>query len=360
MTDASAARVGFGIIGCGGAALPVATALAGSAVAALRAVHDRSLPLARDLGEQYGVPCAVTLDELLAEPGVQAVYVAVPHDQLAPLARRALEAGKHALVEKPMALALADADALIDLAETRGLALGVFYELRHTAAHRRARALVQAGALGTLTAVRLQTIIDKRPDYWQRGLTGRSTNSWRASRAQAGGGVVLMNTSHALDALRYVTGLEVAGISGQTDTWVPGVEVEDTAAATLRLSNGALGSLFAGAHLAGGGEERTDLYGTQGQMRLPDPYGNGPLELYLRRPWGDLAADTWHRLPQTPVNAYALALDDFAQAVQHGQPAPTSGRDARAVLATVLALYESAATQPLLAVTHETSEVKHA
>ncbi len=218
-------KVPFGIIGCGGAAVPVANAMAGSAVARLAAVHDRNPALARDLGAQWNVVCADSLDDLLASPDVQAVYIAVPHDQLAPLARQVLEAGKHALVEKPMALTLADADALIALAEARGLALGVFYEMRHASAHQQARHLVQNGALGTLTGVRLQTIIDKSPDYWQRGLSGRSVNPWRASRAQAGGGVVMMNTSHGLDALRYITGLEVVGIAGEIDTLVPGVVV---------------------------------------------------------------------------------------------------------------------------------------
>jgi UDP-N-acetyl-2-amino-2-deoxyglucuronate dehydrogenase len=359
MTGSVPPKLPFGIIGCGGAAVPVAQALAGSAVARLAAVHDRDLALARDLGQQHGVPCAEALDDLLADPAVAAVYIAVPHDQLAPLARRALEAGKHALVEKPLALSLADADALIALAEARGLALGVFYEMRHTTAHQQARALVRGGALGTLTAVRLQTVIDKAPAYYQRGLSGRSLNGWRASQARAGGGVVLMNTSHGLDALRYITGLEVVRLAAETGTWMPGVEVEDTAAATLRFDNGAIGSLLAGAHLAGGGDEAADLFGTLGQLRLPDAYGQGPLQVYLRQPWGDLTAGVWHTLPQTPVNAYALALDDFARAVQHGQPAPTSGRDARAILAIILALYESAATGHVIQLAHA-QEVNHA
>ena len=356
MTDAS--KVGLGIVGCGGAAVPVAQALAGSGVARLAAVYDRNTELARDLGASYGVPCAGSFDALLTNPAVQAVYIAVPHDQLAPLARQALEAGKHALVEKPMALTLADADALIALAEARGLALGVFYELRHTSAHQQARALLQAGTLGAITGVRLQTLIDKAPDYWQRGPTGRTVSAWRASQAQAGGGVVLMNTSHGLDAVRYLTGLEVTRISGEIDTWTPGVEVEDTATAALRYDNGAVGSLIAGAHLAGADrDEATDLYGTQGQMRLPDPYGPGPLRVFLRQAWGDLGAGVWHSLPQTPVNAYARAMDDFAQAVQRDLPAPTSGRDARAVLAIVLGLYQAAATHSVVAVSSTENEV---
>src|SRR5215207_3597027 len=121
----------FGIIGCGGAALPVAQAIFTSPATTLQRVYDIDSALARDLGERYDAECAASVDELLADPMVDAIYIAVPHDRLAPLARQALAAGKHALVEKPLALTLAQADELITLAEQRRLVLGVFYELRY-------------------------------------------------------------------------------------------------------------------------------------------------------------------------------------------------------------------------------------
>ncbi len=339
-------RVRFGIIGCGSAALPVCAALAESSVARITQVYDRDLVLASDLAGRYGVDCAESLEALLEHPGVDAVYIAVPHASLAALARLALLAGKAALVEKPLALTLAGADELIALAASRGLALGVFYELRHHPAYVHARSLVQAGALGEITAVRIQTLIDKPLTYWRAGYTGRSPNPWRARRAEAGGGVVLMNTSHLLDLLWHVTGLPVIRITGEVDALQapPEVEVEDTAAATLRFENGAIGSLIAGAHLPGArpGDECFDLYGTEGQLRLPDPYTDDPLRLFRRRPWNDLPAGEWLTLPNPPVNVFARAVDDFARAVQAGQPAPTSGHDARRALAAILALYASA------------------
>jgi UDP-N-acetyl-2-amino-2-deoxyglucuronate dehydrogenase len=340
-------RVGFGVVGCGSAALPVCAALRASPAAELRVVYDRDLAQAADLAQRHGVPPAESLEELLEHPGVQAVYVAVPHAALAPTARLALQAGKPVLAEKPLALTLAEADGLIALAEARGLPLGVFYELRHHAAIARARALVRAGAIGRVNAVRVQTLIDKPLTYWQAGYTGRSPNPWRGQRAQAGGGVVLMNTSHLLDAVLYVTGLRVLRVAAEVETLSapPEVEVEDTAAAVLRFDTGAVGSLIAGAHFPGArqGDECFDLYGATGQLRLPDPYGEGPLRLFLREPWANWPAGEWHTLPCPAVNVHAGALEDFARAVRTGQPAPTSGRDARRVLAIVLALYQSAA-----------------
>jgi predicted dehydrogenase len=339
------AKTKFGIVGCGSAALPVCEAMTASSLARLTKVYDLDPALARDLGERYDVPHAGQLEELLCDPDVDAVYIAVPHDQLYPLAWQALEAGKHALVEKPMALTLQQAGELIALAEKRRLALGVFYELRHAAAYAQARELIRAGAIGNIVGLRIQTLIDKPATYWQSGYSGRSASPWRGQKARAGGGVVIMNTSHQLDAVRYLTGLEVVSVSAEIGTLIASVEVEDLAAATLRYDNGAIGSLFAGAHLAGSslGSECFDIYGTQGQLKLPDVYGDGPLQVFLRREWGGLPAGVWQTVEAAPAPVFAKAVEAFARAVQRGEPAPTNGHDARRALATVLAIYQSAA-----------------
>jgi predicted dehydrogenase len=336
-------KIHFGILGCGTAAVPVAEAIAASPVAALARMHDVNLALARELGERYSAPYGEQLDDLLTDPAVDAVYVAVPHYLLHSLAKQVLEADKHALVEKPLALTVAQADELIALAESKNLALGVFYELRHNPAFIYARELVRAGAIGKVIAVRMQTLISKADTYWQMGYAGRAANPWRGEKAKAGGGVALMNTSHALDALRFITGLEVVSVSGEIGTMVAAVEVEDTAAAVLRLSNGALGSLIAGAHIAGAkGDERMDIIGTHGQLQLPDPYGGDAWRVFLRQPHGDIPANVWHTLPGAQAPLYAEAVNAFARAIHNHQPAPTSGHDARQTLATVLALYRAA------------------
>src|SRR6266508_4442213 len=157
----------FGIIGCGGAALPVAEAIFTSQMTALKRVYDIDLALARDLGERYDADCATSVDELLADPMVDAVYIAVPHDRLA---------------------------------------LRVFYELRYATPFIQARELIHTGAIGRIIGVRIQTLIDKPTTYWQAGLSGRAASPWRGQAARAGGGVVLMNTSYQLDAIRAITG----------------------------------------------------------------------------------------------------------------------------------------------------------
>ena len=341
----------FGIIGCGTASIPVCVAIADSPLAELAAVYDVNPDLANDIIQKFQVRKMETLEELLADSTVDAVYVAVPHYLLVPLTRRVLESGKHALTEKPLGIALEEVDNLIALAEERDLALGVFYEMRYAPAFAKAREIIQSGAIGNIVAVQIQTLIDKPLSYWKSGYAGRSINPWRGIKAQAGGGVVLMNTSHLIDALTYVTGLTVTSVSAEIGTLVANVDVEDVATAVFRFNNGAVGSLIAGAHINGAHHSETcHIYGTAGQIRLPDPYSSKPMELYLKKSWDEFESGQWHILSMEQIPVHVRAIEDFAVSVQSGQRAPINGNDARYVLSVVLAIYQSAKERKMISV----------
>lgn len=355
------AETRFGIIGCGSAALPVCQAIAQSSLARLVRVHDINAALARDLGERYRVPHTTNLDEVLNDSEIDAVYVAVPHHLLAALARQALHAGKHALVEKPMALTLHEVDDLSAWAQDHDLTLGVFYEMRYAPGFDAAREIVQAGALGSILGARIQTLIDKPMAYWQAGYSGRSVNGWRGERARAGGGVLLMNTSHLFDALWYVTRLNVVRVAGEIGTLSANVQVEDTAAAALRFENGAVAVVFSGAHIAGAqrGDESFEIFGARGALRVPDPYASDPLQIFLREPWRDLSANVWHTIPLPPTDVFRRAIDDFARAVQEHASAPIGAADARRVLQIILALYRSAQEKCFVEISTEEALYAH-
>ena len=125
--------VRFGIVGCGTASIPVCEAITASPLTELVAVYDVNLDMARDIGERFQVSVMESFKELLDNPKVDAAYIAVPHYLLASLTQQALEAGKHALTEKPLAISLEEVDALMALAHERQLTLGVFYEMRYAA-----------------------------------------------------------------------------------------------------------------------------------------------------------------------------------------------------------------------------------
>lgn len=341
----------FGIVGCGSASIPVCEALTASPLTELTAVYDVNYVLAQDISQRFHTARMESFEQVLAKPTVDAVYVAVPHHLLAPLTRKVLEARKHALTEKPLAISLEEVDQLITLTAEHQLTLGVFYEMRYAPAHELARELIQSGAIGSIIGVHIQTLIDKPLSYWQSGYSERSVNPWRGVKAQAGGGVVLMNSSHLLDALFYITGLCVTRVSAEMGTLTADVEVEDIASATLRFDNGAVGTLIAGAHIHGAhNEEYVSIYGTQGQIRLPDPYGTDALRLYLKKQHAQFRPGEWHSISTEPVTVYRRAIEEYAKALQSGGCAPIDALAARRVLSVVLAIYQSATEQKVVSI----------
>jgi predicted dehydrogenase len=335
--------VRFGIVGCGSASIPVCEAIVASTLTELAAVYDVNENLADDIHQRFQVQKMESLEELLTNQTVDAVYIAVPHFLLAPLTQQTLEAGKHALTEKPLGISLDEVDKLVTIATEQRLAMGVFYEMRYAPAHAKARELIQAGAIGNIIGIQIQTLIDKPLTYWHSGYTGRSINPWRGIKAQAGGGVLLMNTSHLIDALIYVTGLTVTSVSAEIGTLVANVEVEDMASATLRFDNGAIGSLIAGAHITGANKDECfAIYGTEGQIRLPDPYVSDLLQIYLKQTFDEFTSMQWHFIQLDPVPVYQRAIEDFVQAAQANHCVPIDAQAARQVLSVVLAIYQSA------------------
>ena len=326
--------IGLGVIGCGWAAGEIARAT--TQLPALRIVVacDADPARAQAYAAKTHARLAPDIDSLLADPAVSTVYVGLPHHLLSPTVERALAAGKHVLAEKPLSLDAADARRLGRFAESKNLKLAVFFELRRSGTVSAAKRLLDDDEIGDPRLVRLRTIIDKRADYW--GPPGAP--NWRATREQAGGGVLLMNTVHQLDTLRYITGLDYVSAQGEIATFRAAADVEDAGAATLRLSNGAIVSIVASAHSPGANHDETiEIDGTLGRLDLPDPFGIAPLRLYRSesKVWNDIAVDR--------PDSHLLMLESFVDAIANDGPVPAGAEDAAAAIAAVTAIYRSAA-----------------
>ena len=334
--------LGIGIIGCGGAAIDFCRAMDTIPELWLVAAYDRDGKNAAELALPRNAVVAPSQGALLAEPRVNIVYIALPHFLLGGAVEAALMAGKHALAEKPLALSADEARQLGRLADQRNLRLGVFFELRQSAIVRTARELVARGAIGSIRTVRIETLIDKPMSYWQSGYSGRINDSWRAQKATAGGGVVLMNSVHQIDALRFITGQEITDVSGTVATLSADVQVEDIAGAVFRLANGAVGTLVANAHSVGAeNAERISIEGEFGRLDLPYALSSTPIRMFLRRDWQQYPAGGWLEIPTVPRDSYAEMLKAFADAVEQGRAPPVTARDAATALSFVHALYES-------------------
>ena len=337
MTD----QLRIGIIGCGEISkIATAPGIAAARNAQHVMVMDIREELAKDMAEQSGVSYTTNTEELLGNPDVDAVYIAVPHFLHAPLTIQALEAGKHVLVEKPIATTLADADAMIAKAKEMGLTLSVAYDAQVNYQMIRLREMIAGGMLGKVLGTRIVYRGDKPASYWHGGYTSRVKDDWRTQRETSGGGVLIMNTIHDLNTLRYVTALEASRVYCEYDTYQTRVEVEDYIAMTVRYQNGAIGTLEAGSAIPGRDPVRAAnrIYGEKGQIVF-----SRPPRIFLREAWGDVPAGEWHELPvdESKVVGRAAMIEAFATAVQEDKEPLVTGLDGRAALEIAVAAYES-------------------
>jgi len=175
----------------------------------LAAVASASEVRARAAGEAHGVPWSTSLVELLARDDVDAVTICSPSGLHPAQALAALRAGKHVLIEKPIALSVADADAVIAEARSRGLVAAVVSQRRFEPAVRALKAAVDAGRLGRVILVIGEGLYFRPQSYYDSA-------AWRGTVGLDGG--VLMNQAiHTLDLMRWVGGPAVS-VAGQVAT----------------------------------------------------------------------------------------------------------------------------------------------
>jgi predicted dehydrogenase len=333
-------RLRFGFVGAGEIAVDSAAAVRGTSNATLVAVFDVRPELAEDLVARWGGRVAASLDVVIEAPDVDAVYICVPHFLHRGTALRAAEAGKHVFIEKPMGISPEDAEAIVEGCRRHAVACGVPFIVREAAAYRTARDVIGAGTIGEVTGFRISYRADKPVSYWRGGWSGRAPGGWRTTWSESGGGVLLMNTIHDLDAILWITGLEVERVQAAIATTGSPTEVEDTGLAIVTCATGALGSIEALATLPGGEAQTARwanrIYGTDGQVLLSSPWTEGGLAVFTR-------AEGWTELELEPVaDPRRRAFEGFAGAVLAGSEPPIGGADGIRASRLVHAMYEAA------------------
>jgi predicted dehydrogenase len=219
----------WGIIGAGDIARKqTARAIQEAQNGQLAAVMRRSMEGAQAFAQEFGAAKAYDrVETLLADPDIDAVVIATPVYLHAGQTIAAAEAGKHVLVEKPMAMSTAECQAMIDACRQHQVQLAVFYYQRFNARHQKVRQLVQQGAIGqvTMAQARFTSLYPPEP------------NNWRQDPDLGGGGALMDVGVHCIDTLRFILG-EVEAVAAFVDTLVYDYAVDDTATLSLRFRNG--------------------------------------------------------------------------------------------------------------------------
>ncbi len=228
----------FGILGCGRIAKRHSDLLGNAQIAgaALTAVCDNQADRAQDFAGRFNIPGYTDYADMLANADIDVVSILTPSGMHAEHAIMAAKAGKHVVVEKPMALRMEDADAMIRACDDAGVKLFVVKQNRFNVPVVKAREALDAGRFGNLV---LGTVRVR----WCRPQAYYDQDSWRGTWAQDGG-VLSNQASHHVDLLEWFMG-DVESVHARAMTALVDIEAEDTAIATLKFTNGALGIIEA-------------------------------------------------------------------------------------------------------------------
>jgi predicted dehydrogenase len=322
------APVGFGVVGLGEIGQVHLRGLQRAPeVARVVAVTDLDAARRRACALTAGAAECATLTELLVDERVQAVSVCVPHSLHREVALAAIAAGKHVLLEKPMALNVAECDEIVALAEHAGVRVGVSHNQLFHPPHIRARSLLCSGALGRPLLLRMRL-----------GIGGKLAG-WRADPALSGGGLLFDAGVHRFYMARALCG-EVREIAAMADA--PPQRGEDLAVVLLRFASGALGVIEANYHCPPGTfDDAIEICASAGMLYLSgceadfEGFRTGPALRRYDGAWHDehVAPGGWEESVHASVQA-------FARALVQGTPPPVDGREGRAVVELIQRVYE--------------------
>ena len=317
------------IVGCGDIARYMALFARLNPRIRLAACCDHKPEQAAAFSRRFAIPHVHTdYRALFAQEAVDAVYLAVPHDLHFEILQSAIQAGLPALVEKPLTRTLAEGQEILRLAQAAQVKVGVNYQYRYDTGCYALAMAARRGDLGRLYFGRCNVPWQRTEDYFEQG-------AWRGRLAQAGGGTLLTQGSHALDILLWALDSSPRAAQGLArQQRFTGVEVEDLALGMLELESGAVLQISS-----------TMLANPEQAIRI-EIYGEKGSAVYCDKPWPRATFRGVKVKKASPpvrgLHALQRSLEAFRQWVMDGQPYLVPAAAALPALAAVDAIYRSA------------------
>jgi 1,5-anhydro-D-fructose reductase (1,5-anhydro-D-mannitol-forming) len=296
-------QLGWGIVGLGRIANDaIAPAIRAARNGTLVACCSRDLAKARAFAQQHGAPHAYDdYTQLLANPAVDAVFVASPNALHAEHTIAAARAGKHVLCEKPLALTVADGRAMIEACERAGVTLGIGLQMRFESLYQEIRDLVRAGVIGRCIEVSIQRCTPA-------GMVSHDPADWRRNRALAGLGTLYDMGPHVFDLLRWITGAEPRRVAALVQPpWASG-KPDDRSVTAIEMDDGSLATVRLMREVPKP-SNTIALYGTEGSIISGPTRGVDPLRYTVHTARGDEE----HAVPV--ARAYVAEIEQFARQV---------------------------------------------
>jgi predicted dehydrogenase len=330
--------VHVGLIGAGNISETHARALRAIRDVEMSATYAPTRGHAGQLAARHGGAAYETLERMLEHRPLDMVIVGTPSGLHAEHGIAAARHGLHVLVEKPIDVTAARADALIDETASAGVTLGVIFQDRLKPDVQRMKALVDAGRLGAPILANARVKWYRPPAYYEG-------SRWRGTQTLDGGGALMNQGVHTVDLLLWLFG-PVRRVFANTAARLHAIEVEDTAVAVLEFASGALGTLEAATSAFPGYSRRLELTGSNGTLILD---GDDLIAIDLRDARGD-------ERPTRPAGVTASAaspvvadatphvrvFEDFIGAVARRAAPCCDGAGGRQSVTLIEAIYQSA------------------
>ena len=256
-------RLRLGVAGLGRGFTVMLPTLAGDPRLQLAAAADPRPEARRKFAADFGTRTYAAVEDLCADPDVEVVYVATPHELHAAHVAAAAAAGKHVLVEKPMAITIAECQAMIAAASHANVRLIVGHSHSFNAPILRARELIAGGTYGRVRMIQALNFTDflYRPRRPEELVT------------EKGGGVVFSQGAHQIDIVRLLGGGKVRSVRAATGSWDPSRPTEGAYSALLTFDDGAFASATYSGYAHFDSDEFCDWIGELGRRKEPGRYG---------------------------------------------------------------------------------------
>lgn len=341
----------FGIIGSGMIARFHAEAIQAmasySGKGALIGIAGRSPDKTQTLASEFGCRAYESVDELLADPDIDIVTIATVSGAHLEPALAAAKAGKHIICEKPLEVTTERIDAMLAAAEENKVTIAGIFNRRFYPAIQEFKKAVEAGRFGRITMVEAAI-------KWYRDQAYYDSAGWRGTWALDGGGALMNQSIHTIDQLLYLCGPAVAVTASMACLIHEGIEVEDTAVATVEFANGALGVIHgstacwsstghpAEVHICG---EKGSVFMADTAFRVWDFMEENAdderikEEMMVSSPQSGMGANDPNAIDYL---GHQRNFENVVDAIQKGEEPLTNGQEARRAVALIQAIYRSA------------------
>ncbi|NLF17597.1 MAG: Gfo/Idh/MocA family oxidoreductase [Lentisphaerae bacterium] len=335
------AKLRVGIIGCGRISPFHGMPAGAQESVTVRACCDLRQDRAEERAKLFGCRRTYTdYREMIRAEKLDVVHICLPHYLHPPVAIEAMQMGCHVLTEKPMAIRLEDAQAMIDCADATGRRLGVIFQNRYNAGSVLIKSALDSGRLGRVLAAKATLTWYRPPEYY-------AGSDWKGTWDREGGGVIIDQAIHTLDLLRWFVGDEIATI----DTHIanrehPTIEVEDVADGVIGFRNGVRAAFWANNYYSHDAQVELDIACEHGSVRMLAEEGRVIFDdgrEFIARPNPAESFD-YGGGPSYWGASHVKQIDQFYEAIAAGESPEIDGREAFKTQQMVCAMYESGKT----------------